>query len=181
MKLLNMIAELLNKKIIFFFSNNIYKIKVSILKSRISYSISHISNPLSQISYLIITIYFLTSCQSDEKVKLEQYYIGGKEIYEQNCANCHQKDGKGLQNLYPPIAGSDYLKNKEQVILLIKNGISGEIIVNGKKYNQPMPANNQLQNLDIAEVVTYIYNEWNVESKITETETVEKILKENKN
>lgn len=133
------------------------------------------------LSYLFITIYFLSSCQSDEKVKLEQYYIGGKEIYEQNCANCHQKDGKGLQNLYPPIAGSDYLKNKENVILLIKNGISGEIIVNGKKYNQPMPANNQLQNLDIAEVVTYIYNEWKFETKITETETVEKVLKASKN
>ena len=117
-----------------------------------------------------------SSCQSNEKVKLEQYYIGGKEIYEKNCANCHQLDGKGLQNLYPPIAGSDFLKNKEQVILLIKNGVSGEMLVNGKKYNQAMPANNQLQNLDIAEVVTYIYNEWKFESKITTTEEVEKVL-----
>ena len=128
------------------------------------------------ISYLII---IFSSCQSEEKVKLEQYYIGGKEIYDQNCANCHQKDGKGLQNLYPPIAGSDFLKDKERVILLIKNGISGEIIVNGKKYNQPMPANYQLQNLDIAEVITYIYNEWKVETTITTTEEVEKILKKN--
>jgi mono/diheme cytochrome c family protein len=125
------------------------------------------------ISYLI---FLLFSCQSNEKVKLEQYYIGGKEIYEKNCANCHQKDGKGLQNLYPPIAGSDFLKDKTKVILLIKNGISGEIVVNGKKYNQPMPANNQLQNLDIAEVVTYIYNEWKVEDKVTTTEEVEMIL-----
>ena len=118
----------------------------------------------------------IASCQSDEKVKLEQYYIGGKEIYEKNCANCHQKDGKGLQNLYPPIAGSDFLKDKNRVILLIKNGISGEIVVNGKKFNQPMPANNQLQNLDIAEVVTYIYNEWKIEDKITSTEEVGKVL-----
>lgn len=125
---------------------------------------------------LIFPLLTLNSCQSDEKVKLEQYYIGGKEIYEKNCANCHQKDGKGLQNLYPPIAGSDFLKNKEKVIWLIKNGISGEILVNGKKYNQPMPANNQLQNLDIAEVVTYIYNEWKVENKVTTTEQVEKVL-----
>ncbi len=118
----------------------------------------------------------IVSCQSNEKMKQEQYYIGGKEIYEKNCANCHQIDGKGLQNLYPPIAGSDFLKDKSKVILLIKNGISGEIVVNGKKYNQPMPANNQLQNLDIAEVVTYIYNEWNVEDKVTTTEEVEKVL-----
>lgn len=130
-------------------------------------------NKLFILSFLIT---FLSSCQSEEKIKLEQYYIGGKELYEQNCANCHQKDGKGFQNLYPAIAGSDYLKDKEKVIYAIKNGISGEILVNGKKYNQPMPANNQLTNLDIAEVVTYIYNEWNGETKITEVKEVEKVL-----
>ena len=116
------------------------------------------------------------SCQSEEKIKLEQYYIGGKDIYEQNCANCHQKDGKGFQNLYPAIAGSDFLKNKERVIYIIKNGLSGEILVNGKNFNQPMPANNQLTNLDIAEVITYIYNEWNSETKITDIKEVEKVL-----
>lgn len=124
-------------------------------------------------TFSIITI---SSCQSEEKIKLEQYYIGGKEVYELNCANCHQKDGKGLKNLYPPVAGSDYLKNKEKVIYILKNGLSGEILVNGKKYNQPMPANNQLTNLDIAEVVTYIYNEWNAETKITEVKDVVKVL-----
>ena len=124
-------------------------------------------------TFSIITI---SSCQSEEKIKLEQYYIGGKEVYELNCANCHQKDGKGLKNLYPPVAGSDYLKDKEKVIYILKNGLSGEILVNGKKYNQPMPANNQLTNLDIAEVVTYIYNEWNAETKITEVKVVAKVL-----
>ncbi|GAB2618136.1 hypothetical protein GCM10027035_12910 [Emticicia sediminis] len=130
----------------------------------------------SKLFVLILAVVSFTSCQSEEKIKLEQYYIGGKELYEQNCANCHQKDGKGLQSLYPPIAGSDYLKDKEKVIYIIKNGLAGEILVNGKKYNQPMPANNQLTNLDIAEVVTYIYNEWNGETKITDVKEVEKVL-----
>lgn len=131
---------------------------------------------LSKLFVLFLAVVSFASCQSEEKIKLEQYYIGGKELYEQNCANCHQKDGKGLQNLYPGIAGSDYLKDKEKVIYIIKNGLSGEILVNGKKYNQPMPANNQLTNLDIAEVVTYIYNEWNGETKITEVKEIEKVL-----
>ena len=130
---------------------------------------------IKKLKYLPL-LSLLASCQSQEKVKLEQYYIGGKEIFEKNCANCHQKDGKGLQNLYPPIAGSDYLKYKSAVILAIKNGLTGEIIVNGKSYNQPMPANSHLQNLDIAEVVTYMYNEWGNEQKITTVEEVEKVL-----
>jgi len=128
------------------------------------------------LGYLCIFV-ILSSCQSADKIKLEQYYIGGKEIFEANCANCHQKDGKGLQNLYPPIAGSDYLQNKSQVILAIKYGLTGEIKVNGKVYNQPMPANSHLQNLDIAEVVTYIYNEWGNEQKLTTVEEVEEVLK----
>ncbi len=139
-------------------------------------SYKFIKKLLLKVFLILVAVVSFTSCQSEEKIKLEQYYIGGKELYEQNCANCHQKDGKGFQNLYPPIAGSDYLKNKEKVIYIIKNGLSGEIMVNGKKYNQPMPANNQLTNLDIAEVVTYIYNEWNGETKITEVKEVEKVL-----
>jgi mono/diheme cytochrome c family protein len=133
----------------------------------------------SKIFILLLLSATLTSCQSEEKIKLEQYYIGGKEIYEQNCANCHQKDGKGLQNLYPPIAGSDFLKNKDKVIWLIKNGSKDTISVNGKTFSQPMPANIHLQNLDIAEVVTYIYNEWKVDNKITEVSEVEKVLNKN--
>ncbi len=150
--------------------DNIYLIK------ELKNSYKFIKKLLLKVFLILVAVVSFTSCQSEEKIKLEQYYIGGKELYEQNCANCHQKDGKGFQNLYPPIAGSDYLKNKEKVIYIIKNGLSGEIMVNGKKYNQPMPANNQLTNLDIAEVVTYIYNEWNGETKITEVKEVEKVL-----
>ncbi|PLK43441.1 cytochrome c [Emticicia sp. TH156] len=136
-------------------------------------------NKYLKVPVLVLSaLFLLSSCQSAEQIKLEQYYIGGKVIYEQNCANCHQKDGKGLQNLYPPLAGSDYLQNKAQVIRVIKNGLTGAIKVNGKIYNQPMPANSQLQNLDIAEVVTYIYNEWANEKEITTVEEVEKALKQ---
>ncbi|UTA68924.1 MULTISPECIES: cytochrome c [Emticicia] len=136
-------------------------------------------NKYLKVPVLVLSaLFLLNSCQSAEQIKLEQYYIGGKVIYEQNCANCHQKDGKGLQNLYPPLAGSDYLQNKAQVIRVIKNGLTGAINVNGKIYNQPMPANSQLQNLDIAEVVTYIYNEWAGEKEITTVEEVEKALKQ---
>lgn len=146
------------------------------LENSLSMLFKFIKKTWTKLFVFTFSVISLSSCQSEEKIKLEQYYIGGKEIYELNCANCHQKDGKGLQNLYPALAGSDYLKDKAKVIYIIKNGLAGEIFVNGKKFNQPMPANNQLTNLDIAEVVTYIYNEWNGETKITEVKEVEKVL-----
>lgn len=34
----------------------------------------------------------------------------GAELFAANCAACHQADGKGLPGAFPPLAGSDYIK-----------------------------------------------------------------------
>lgn len=129
--------------------------------------------------YLLITIAcLLTSCQSKEELQRDQMIINGRELYVQHCANCHQENGSGLNNLYPPVANSDYLANKERVICMIRYGASGDMVVNGQTYNQAMPANRNLYDLDIASIVTYIYNEWGEESVATQTDEVTKILEE---
>ena len=123
----------------------------------------------------------ITSC-SHEDVKLKQYYVDGQALYKLHCANCHQENGQGLAGLYPPIAGSDFLKNnKELVICSLRNGLKDTIVVNGKTYHQPMPANLQLQALDVAEIATYIYNEWGNEKVITDVKSVQKVLQRCKN
>ena len=123
----------------------------------------------------------ITSC-SYEDVKLKQYYIDGQALYKLHCANCHQENGQGLAGLYPPIAGSDFLKNnKELVLCSLRNGLKDTIVVNGKTYHQPMPANLQLQALDVAEIATYIYNEWGNEKVITDVKSVQKVLQRCKN
>lgn len=118
----------------------------------------------------------VTSCQSKEELRKEQMVINGRELYVQHCANCHQENGSGLGDLYPPIADSDYLKNKEQIICMIRYGASGDMVVNGKTYNQAMPANRNLYDLDIASIVTFIYNEWGDEQVITSADTVHEVL-----
>ena len=128
--------------------------------------------------FLPFAIYLL-SCNSQEEVKRKQYYIDGQVLYKTHCANCHQENGQGLAGLYPPIMGSDYLnKNKESILCSMRNGLHDTIIVNGKPYHQPMPANMQLQALDVAEIATYIYNEWGNEKVITEVKSVQKVLNE---
>lgn len=119
----------------------------------------------------------LTSCQSEEEIKRQKYITEGMLLYKTNCANCHQTNGQGLAALYPPIAGSDYLKKKNEVICLIKYGLQGPIVVNGKRYNRPMPAQLQLSDLEVAEIATYIYNEWGGENKLTGVKEVTPILK----
>jgi len=118
----------------------------------------------------------LTSCQSEEEMKRERYITEGILVYQTNCANCHQNKGEGLGTLYPPIANSDYLADKNSVICLIRYGQQGPIKVNGKRYNHPMPGQPKLSDLEIAEVVTYIYKQWGNETKLTDVKTVKAVL-----
>ena len=115
-------------------------------------------------------------CQSTEELKREQYYAEGYRLYIAHCANCHQPDGRGLANLYPPLAGSHYLLDKQQFICISKNGLSGEITVDGKVYDRPMPANPQLTDIDLAEITTYVYNTWGQDSTYTPIDTVTQAL-----
>lgn len=112
-----------------------------------------------------------------ESVKLDQYIVEGRDLYLQHCSNCHQKNGEGLGRLYPPLNKSDFLTdNQEQVMCLIKNGISGPIVVNGIEYNQPMPGLSELTALEIAEITTYIYNKWELKAGLFDVKFAEKAL-----
>ncbi|MCB0489897.1 MAG: cytochrome c [Cyclobacteriaceae bacterium] len=109
--------------------------------------------------------------------KFQQYIVQGEELYVTHCSNCHQKSGKGLGLLYPPLDESDFMdQNIDSVICLIKNGKSGEIIVNGKAYNQPMPGVPLLSDLEVAEIATYIYNNWTHDKGMIEVTRVSSIL-----
>jgi mono/diheme cytochrome c family protein len=74
------------------------------------------------------------------------------------CAACHQPTGKGLPNVFPPLAGSDFLNaDKNRAIKIIIYGRQGEVVVNGMKFNNSMPPF-PLSDQDIANVLTYVYN-----------------------
>lgn len=121
------------------------------------------------------SIGLLLACQSQEEIKRQKYITEGILLYQNNCANCHQNNGKGLESLYPPLAGANALAQKDSVIRWIRFGLQGPISVNGKQYNRPMPANPQLSDLEIAEIVTYIYNQWGGEDKLTSIDDVKRI------
>ena len=89
-----------------------------------------------------------------EKIKI------GKQIFGTTCFACHQSEGQGIPSTFPPLAKSDYLNtDSKRAIKTILHGLSGEITVNGKKYNNVMPSQN-LTDDEIANVMTYIYNSW---------------------
>ncbi|MFZ4797786.1 MAG: copper-containing nitrite reductase [Bacteroidia bacterium] len=84
----------------------------------------------------------------------------GKSIYNKTCFACHQPTGEGLPNTFPPLAKSDYLNaDANRAIEYILKGKTGEIVVNGKKYNSVMTAQ-VLTDDEIANVLTFVYSSW---------------------
>src|SRR5690606_32053893 len=51
------------------------------------------------------------------KLSTEEMMKKGERIYTQVCAACHQPDGKGIPNAFPPLAKADYLADKRNSIL----------------------------------------------------------------
>lgn len=89
----------------------------------------------------------------------------GQRIYEQNCAACHQPTGEGIPNAFPPLAKSDFLlKDKLRAAGIVINGRQGTIIVNDKTYVGAMPAF-QLNDEQIANVLSYVMNTWGNKSE----------------
>jgi len=86
----------------------------------------------------------------------------GEKVYLDNCAACHQPDGKGLAGAFPPLAKSDWLAGKtlSEIASTVLTGLEGEVVVNGVTYDSLMPAQSHLSDADIAAAVTYIRGQW---------------------
>jgi len=96
--------------------------------------------------------------QASETAELD--LTKGKEVYDKTCKVCHQENGEGVAGAFPPLAKSDYLlADKSRAMKEIKEGLSGEITVNGQKYNSTMAPNN-LTDEEIVAVTNYILNSW---------------------
>lgn len=113
----------------------------------------------------------------EDKMRYEQYMVQGELLYKTHCANCHQADGTGFRRLIPPLANADYMmQDVNRTLCVIKYGIQGEILVNGIDYNQKMPGNEQLKDIEIAQIATFIYNAWgNQQGYISAKEVTSKL------
>jgi len=99
----------------------------------------------------------VASTSNGTKTKTERVEMGRK-LFSSICAACHQPTGQGRPNIFPPLAGSDFLNaDKSRAIRIVISGRQGEVIVNGLKYNNNMPSF-PLSDGDIANVLTFVYN-----------------------
>ncbi len=105
----------------------------------------------------------------------------GLQMYRSICATCHGADGKGIDQLAPPLKGSEYIDGSmKRLAAIILHGISGPISVNGKQYqlNNEMPGllNNQaISDEDIADIIRFTQNAFAKEGKNITANDIKKL------
>lgn len=115
---------------------------------------------ISVCALLVVTLFFICSSFLQD-YDLAKSVERGKDVYTSNCVDCHMAGGIDPQDSYPPLAKSDFLKvPTDSLIRVILFGQSGEVAVNGKKYNDQMQGLDYLTDAQIADVLNYVRNSW---------------------
>jgi len=96
----------------------------------------------------------------------------GQVVYATYCLSCHQADGGGVPNLNPPLIQTSYvLGDKNSLIKIVLKGFQKPVDIDGESYSINMPALNSLKDQQIADVLTYIRNNFdNKGSAVVKTE-----------
>ena len=106
----------------------------------------------------------------------EQRVAAGAVLYNGTCSVCHQQNGEGLGGVFPALANSDYLMaDTDRAIAVVLNGLSGEVVVNGEAFNSVMPPMSQLNDDEIANILTFALNSWGNDGDTVSAEDVAQI------
>jgi nitrite reductase (NO-forming) len=91
----------------------------------------------------------------------EEQVKAGQVLFAGTCSVCHQANGAGLPGVFPPLAKSDYLAaDIKRAIGFVLRGLTGKVTVNGQEYNSVMPPMTQLNDDEVANILTYVINSW---------------------
>lgn len=86
----------------------------------------------------------------------------GKELYETHCASCHQTDGTGEQNFFPPLVATPWVESPSAMTEVLLRGLSGTIYVNEERYASYMsPYGQGLTDTEIIQLISYVRTELN--------------------
>lgn len=87
--------------------------------------------------------------------------IKGKTIYNQYCLACHQADGSGVPNMNPPLSKTSWVTGpKPALIQVVLKGMDQNLPIDGEEYTNVMPSHSFLTDQQIADVLTYVRNDF---------------------
>ena len=91
----------------------------------------------------------------------EDQIAAGKQLFAGTCSVCHQTNGEGLPNVFPPLAKSSLLAaTPTRAMTIVTHGLTGKVTVNGHEYDSVMPPMSQLTDDEVANILTYVLNSW---------------------
>jgi mono/diheme cytochrome c family protein len=104
----------------------------------------------------------------------------GKTVYDTYCLPCHQADGSGVPTMNPPLVKTSWvLGNKTILIEQVLKGSTGKVVIDGEKFHGAMPAQTQLTDEQIADVLTFVRNSFGNKASIVTPAEVKAIRSKN--
>ena len=95
--------------------------------------------------------------------ELEAMVPLGERVFAR-CATCHQANGAGVPEVFPPLAGSEWVVGRVEVpIAVVLHGVHGVITVKGQRYDNsmlPYGTTAPLSDEEIAAVLTHVRSSW---------------------
>ncbi|MGH8432425.1 MAG: cytochrome c oxidase subunit II, partial [Solimonas sp.] len=92
----------------------------------------------------------------NKQYNIDELRQRGEKVYATNCVACHQATGKGVPPAFPALDGSKVvLGPKDKQIAAVLDGV----LKDGKP-TQMLPFGKQLNDVEIAAVVTFTRNNW---------------------
>jgi mono/diheme cytochrome c family protein len=100
----------------------------------------------------------------------------GKVVYDTYCLPCHQADGSGVPTMNPPLIKTSWVLGSKQVLIeQVLKGSANKVEIDGEKFNGAMPAQTQLTDEQIADVLSYVRNSFGNKASIVTTAEVKAI------
>ena len=101
----------------------------------------------------------------------------GQQIYSTTCAACHQPNGEGNGETYPPLAGSEWVNGPDaRLARIVLHGLTGEVEVAGQTYSGAMPPwKDVLKDEELAAVLTYVRSSWGNKASAVSAATVSSV------
>ena len=111
---------------------------------------------------------------SNECGATDKVAIDGGAVFQGKCVACHQANGQGIAGVFPPLAASEWVAGKPEVLAnILLHGINGKLTVKGVAYNGQMPAfKDLLSDGEIAAVLTHIRAEWGNKSEAIDAKVI---------
>jgi mono/diheme cytochrome c family protein len=107
----------------------------------------------------------------------------GYAVYNRpTCVACHQANGLGTPPTFPPLAGSEWVLEKDpaRIIRIVLDGMKGPVMVKGQPYGSAVmtPWRSSLNDEEIAQVLTYIRKSWGNNASVVTAQQVATVRKD---